>query len=108
GNQRHISPELKRLVVVMNANCVPNPVIAVATGFHPRTVHRILETWCNTGNVVRIPLELGRPRILTSLDVSFLEGLVERTPDIYTFELQNALYAATGLEVSKNTICNTL
>ncbi|KAJ6524183.1 Homeodomain-like protein, partial [Mycena capillaripes] len=105
---RHIPRAQKQLVVIMKANGSPREQIAEATGFHIRTVDRILSTWRATGKVARVPLQLGRPRILTSLDVLFLEGLVERTPDIYLFELQNALAEATGLDVDKNTIRDAL
>ncbi|KAJ7108311.1 hypothetical protein C8R44DRAFT_636892 [Mycena epipterygia] len=103
GNRRHIPREQKQLVVIM-ANYKAPQEIADATQIHVRTVRRILQTWRTTGNCVRIPLELGRPRILTAFDVDFLEGLVLRTPDIYTFELQRALLLNTGLNVAKSTI----
>ncbi|KAJ7439423.1 hypothetical protein B0H11DRAFT_1691621, partial [Mycena galericulata] len=104
GNRRHIATEQKDLIIIMAARRTPGPAIAAATGIHLRTVRRTIATWRDTGRTLRIPLELGRPRILTALNISFLEGLIERTPDIYTFELQNALATTLGLEVSKNTI----
>ncbi|KAJ7870636.1 hypothetical protein B0H14DRAFT_2345581 [Mycena olivaceomarginata] len=106
GNRRHIPVDQKKLVVIMASNKKPKEIkeIADATGISVRTVQRILEKWRTTGNCVKIPLELGRPRILTALDVDFLEGLVLRTPDIYTFELQRALFLTTGLDVCKETI----
>ncbi|KAF8208068.1 hypothetical protein K438DRAFT_1574587 [Mycena galopus ATCC 62051] len=110
GNRHHIPEEQKKLVVIMAQKIPPMPPkdIAAATNIHIRTIYRILETWCETGKCVRRPLELGRPRILTAFDVSFLEGLVLRTPDIYTFELQQALFVHTGLDVDKDTIRNAL
>ncbi|KAJ7687051.1 hypothetical protein B0H17DRAFT_1264894 [Mycena rosella] len=107
GNRRHIPEEQKQLVVIMAHTMAPKD-IAAATGIHRRTINRILETWRETGKCVRRPLELGRPRILTTFDVSFLEGLVLRTPDIYTFELQQALFVHTGLNVDKDTLRNAL
>ncbi|KAJ7165217.1 hypothetical protein C8R46DRAFT_834795, partial [Mycena filopes] len=107
GNRRHIPEEQKQLVVIM-ATEMPLKDIAAATKINLRTVQRILETWRETGRCVRRPLEAGRPRILTAFDVSFLEGLVLRTPDIYTYELQRALFVQTGLDVDKDTIRNAL
>ncbi|KAK6971351.1 hypothetical protein R3P38DRAFT_3242555 [Favolaschia claudopus] len=84
------------------------PDIAAATDISERTIYRIIRTWRTTGDHVRIPLQLGRPRILTSFDVAYLEGLVARTHDIYLFELQECLYEATGLDVAKTTIRDAL
>ncbi|KAK6981442.1 hypothetical protein R3P38DRAFT_3234215 [Favolaschia claudopus] len=84
------------------------PDIAAATNISERTIYRIIRTWRTTGDHVQIPLQLGRPRILTSFDVAYLEGLVARTPDIYLFELQECLYEATGLDVAKTTIRDAL
>ncbi|KAJ7089963.1 hypothetical protein C8R44DRAFT_648564 [Mycena epipterygia] len=116
GNRRHIPREQKQLVVIM-ANYKAPQEIADATQIHVRTVRRILQTWRTTGNCIRIPLELGRPRILTAFDVDvgllFLGKKPDptghrqhylRTPDIYTFELQRALLLNTGLNVAKSTI----
>ncbi|KAJ6571917.1 hypothetical protein B0H19DRAFT_935535 [Mycena capillaripes] len=109
GNRCHIPPAQKWLVITMATHgCMKGPAIHDATGISVRTIYCILSTWRSTGKVVRVPLELGRPRILTALDVSFLEGLVERTPDIYTFELQQALANVMGIEVDKKTIRNAL
>jgi hypothetical protein len=71
GNRRHIPVDQKKLVVIMASNKKPKEIkeIADATGISVRTVQRILEKWRTTGNCVKIPLELGRPRILTALDV---------------------------------------
>ena len=41
-----------------------------ATGISVRTVQRVRKLWLSTGRVVRRPLEKGRRRILTSLEVS--------------------------------------
>ncbi|KAJ7077936.1 hypothetical protein C8R44DRAFT_654861 [Mycena epipterygia] len=107
GNRRHIPLEQKQLFVVMANHKTPKE-IAKVTNTSERTVQRVLQKWRTTGQCVRIPLELGRPRILTALDISFLEGLVLRTPDIYTFELQRALFVNTGLGIAKSTIRDAL
>ncbi|KAK7020933.1 hypothetical protein R3P38DRAFT_3548305 [Favolaschia claudopus] len=107
GNRRHIPKEQKQLITTMSAH-MSVPDIAAATDISERTIYRIIRTWRTTGDHVRIPLQLGRPRILTSFDVAYLEGLVARTPDIYLFELQECLYEATGLDVAKTTIRDAL
>ncbi|KAF8203990.1 hypothetical protein BJ912DRAFT_941579 [Pholiota molesta] len=73
--------------------------IATATGVSPRTISRILRLWKTTGQTAKHSLDKGRPRALTSLEVSYLVGLVERRPDIYVSELQQALFVAYDVEV---------
>ena len=41
-----------------------------ATKISVRNVQRVRKLWLSTGRVVRCPLEKGRQRILTSLEVS--------------------------------------
>ncbi|KAJ7670444.1 hypothetical protein B0H17DRAFT_843262, partial [Mycena rosella] len=107
GNRRHIAPEQKRLITTM-ANYMSPREIATATHISKRTVYRTIATWRSTGKHAKVPLELGRPRILTPFDISFLEGLVLRTPDIYLVELQTHLYMSTGLYVAQTTIRDAL
>ncbi|KAF8210949.1 hypothetical protein K438DRAFT_1457520, partial [Mycena galopus ATCC 62051] len=107
GNRRHIPREQKDLVVTMARRLTPQQ-IAEATMISEHTVQQILLKWRTTGSTVQIPLELGRPRILTAFEVDYLEGLVLRTPDIYTYELQHALFMQTGLEISKHAIRDAL
>ena len=52
-----------------------NSEIAEVTEISERTIRRTLATWRQTGQVTRKPLQDGRPRILTSLEVSVCEGL---------------------------------
>jgi transposase len=69
GNRRHTPPEHKQLMVVM-ASYKTSKEIAEITNTSERTVQRVINKWRTTGQYVHIPLELGRPRILTALDVS--------------------------------------
>ncbi|KIK73261.1 hypothetical protein PAXRUDRAFT_607103, partial [Paxillus rubicundulus Ve08.2h10] len=46
----------------------------------------------------------GRPRKLNSLDLAFLEGCIEHTPDIYILELWQELEEACGITVHETTI----
>ncbi|KAJ7869840.1 hypothetical protein B0H13DRAFT_1896462 [Mycena leptocephala] len=52
--------------------------------------------------------KLGGPRILTPFDISYLEGLIQQTPDIYLVELQQCLFESTGLDVAQTTIRDAL
>ncbi|KAJ6490431.1 hypothetical protein DFH09DRAFT_374634 [Mycena vulgaris] len=91
GNRRHIPKEKKDLIVVMANHRTPQE-LADITYISDRTIRRILRNWRRTGSTVKVPIQSGRPRVLTALDVNFLEGLVRRTPDIYTWELRRALF----------------
>ncbi|KAJ6521366.1 hypothetical protein DFH09DRAFT_939077 [Mycena vulgaris] len=107
GNRHHIPEEQKRLVVIMASKMKPKDITA-ATNIDICTVYRILELWRDTRKCMLRLLELGRPHILTALDVSSLEGLVLRTPDIYTFKLQRFFFVHTGLDFDKETIHRVL
>jgi hypothetical protein len=72
--------------------------IAKYTGIRPRTMRSFRKRFREIGEVVKKPVVSGRPRLLNSLDAmvsdchlcsympyilrQFLEGLVERQPDI--------------------------
>ncbi|KAK7041106.1 hypothetical protein R3P38DRAFT_346857 [Favolaschia claudopus] len=99
GNRRHIPKEQKDLIVVM-AHHKSATEIADETGISLRTVQRVLRKWRQTGSTVRIPIELGRPRILTALEVDYLEGLVLRTPDVYTRGYTRKTISRSALEAS--------
>ncbi|KAI0737060.1 hypothetical protein BC629DRAFT_1257965, partial [Irpex lacteus] len=107
GNRRHIPQEQKQLVVMMSRT-LDNRTIARATEISERTIRRILELWRNTGCVEQRPYVCGRPRVLSMVDVLFLEGLVEHTPDLYLSELRDRLLEMRGIAVSEQTIANAL
>ena len=69
GNRRHIHHTTKEQIVTMSAHLRPS-VIAHVTGISPRTVRRVLSLWGRTGDVIRTPIDAGRPRILNSLDIA--------------------------------------
>ncbi|KAF9228247.1 hypothetical protein BS17DRAFT_692439, partial [Gyrodon lividus] len=46
----------------------------------------------------------GRHRELTSLDIAFLKGCIEQTPDIYISELQEELEEACGITAHETAI----
>ncbi|KAJ6453078.1 hypothetical protein C8R45DRAFT_755926, partial [Mycena sanguinolenta] len=107
GNRRHIPVEHKQLMTTMANYLKPNQIATVAH-VGVRTVQRTLKLWRTTGEHARIPLKQGRPRILTPFDISYLEGLILRTPDLYLCELQQHLFNSTGLWVAQTTIRDAL
>ncbi|KIJ07458.1 hypothetical protein PAXINDRAFT_90369, partial [Paxillus involutus ATCC 200175] len=110
GNRRHISQAVKEQIIAMSAHMKASQ-IAEVTGISGRTVRQTLDFWWKTGGVTAVKQSSnkpGRPRRLNSLDISFLEGCIERTPDIYLTELQQELEEACGVRVDETTISRTL
>ncbi|KIL67439.1 hypothetical protein M378DRAFT_42894, partial [Amanita muscaria Koide BX008] len=90
--RRHIPKEYKEIVIHMSLNeGVSDRFICRYTGISQRAMKRLRKTYRETGEVVRMPLDAGRPRIIDSLDAMFLEGCIERQPDISLSELQDLL-----------------
>jgi transposase len=124
GNRCHIHAAVKEQLVIMSAFMRPREIGHVM-GISKRTVNRVLSLSRRTGSVVQKPIQEGRPRALNALDIAvsplsvvlivalhilcqYLEGCIERTPDIYLIELQEELLEARGIDVSTATIRNTL
>ena len=70
SNQRHIPKDQKKLIITMLEQGVSPKEISQTTRFGLSTVYRVRNLWLATGSVVRQPLESGRPRALTSLEVN--------------------------------------
>ncbi|KAF8222564.1 hypothetical protein L208DRAFT_1322048, partial [Tricholoma matsutake] len=68
----------------------------------------VIKLWKETGKVIQCPLETGRPCSLTSLEITYLESLIEQQPDIYVHEMSRALFLAYNVEVHDTTITCTL
>jgi hypothetical protein len=74
GNRRHIEPVLKRLI--LNMALQPDMdqwSIRRLTGVSERTQSRVRSLERRTGSVVRTPIPMSRPRILTGLEATRLE-----------------------------------
>jgi hypothetical protein len=69
GNFRYIPEEKKKLILTMSLRGMKTKEIEDATGITSRTIRRVTNLWKLTGEVVKRPLERGRPRILTSIEV---------------------------------------
>ncbi|PPQ97475.1 hypothetical protein CVT26_002823 [Gymnopilus dilepis] len=108
GNYRYIPEEQKKLIITMSLRGMKVKDIVSATGICKTTVCGVRRMWKATGEVVAKPLDNGRPRVLTALEVSYLESLVEQQPDIYVHELQDALFKAYEKHVDGKTITRAL
>ncbi|KAJ7216207.1 hypothetical protein B0H12DRAFT_990952, partial [Mycena haematopus] len=85
--------------------------VFVFTDVSPRQQRRIMKRWRETADVKinrQGPEMQGRPRSLSSDNVAFLQGSVDRTCDMYLDELQESLGAICGAEASQATIWRTL
>ncbi|KAF8876600.1 hypothetical protein CPB84DRAFT_411658 [Gymnopilus junonius] len=73
-------------------------------------MRRLRKTFRETGETVPVQVVQGRPRLLDALDadVNFLEGLIERQPDMLLSELQDHLREVCGIHASTGTIARTL
>ncbi|KAF8888259.1 hypothetical protein BD779DRAFT_1440056 [Infundibulicybe gibba] len=107
GNRQHISQAVKEQLVTMSAYMTPREIQGV-TDISKRTVNRVISLATRTGSVVKRSLRVGRLRILNALDIAYLEGCIERTPDIFLSELRDELQRARDVHVSEQTIRHTL
>ncbi|KAF8325604.1 hypothetical protein F5887DRAFT_829027, partial [Amanita rubescens] len=73
-----------------------------------RSLKRLRKTYRETGELVQVRVCDGRPRLLDSLDTAFIEGCIERQPDIYLKELQDLLREVCHVDASPATISRTL
>ena len=70
ANFRYISEEQKKLVVIMSIRGMSCKEIEKATGIGVRAIQCVKKLWRSSGKVVNKALDIGRPHILTSLEVS--------------------------------------
>ncbi|KAI0685877.1 hypothetical protein C8T65DRAFT_556021, partial [Cerioporus squamosus] len=84
--RRHISTEVKAIALCMSLECnLPDKKVKKYTGISICSLKRLRATFRQTGELVRIPVCPGRPRLLDALD--FLEACIERRPDMLLSEL---------------------
>jgi transposase len=92
GNRRSIAPEVKELILRMASQTeMSQREIRTLTGVSERAQRHLKKLFDRTGEVARQAFPAGRPHLLTSIDAMFLEGCIERQPDIYLSELRHAL-----------------
>jgi len=106
-NYHYIPPEQKQLICHLSLSLKTHE-IAYHTGINVRTIRRVIGLWRKTGSVNRKPLQAGRPRALTGYHISYVEGLIERQPDIYLSEIQDQLLEAFNITASLSTISLSL
>ncbi|KAI0682756.1 hypothetical protein BC835DRAFT_1234289, partial [Cytidiella melzeri] len=88
--RRHISRKLKELALrMLLEHGIPDALISKYTDISTRSLERLRKTYHDTGEVVNVPLTLGRPRTLDALNanMSFLEACIEQQPDMTLDEL---------------------
>lgn len=127
GNRRFIPLAIKEKMVSLISKGYTNREIAKLLDVNARTVRRVQRLAFLTGSVVRKPLHSGGPRSLNGLHVAvitvslcsviyifnpaksqFLEGCVERSPDVELMQLKQALEEQWDITVSTDTIARTL
>ncbi|KAH9940660.1 hypothetical protein B0H21DRAFT_676921, partial [Amylocystis lapponica] len=109
GNRRFIHPEVKRMTLQLANNPgMTRRKIRLLTGISERAQRRWKGIYDRTGDVIGRPLIAGRPRLLDAIDALFLEGCIERRPDIYVSELRKALLESRHVDASEPTIVRTL
>ncbi|KAG1811051.1 hypothetical protein EV424DRAFT_1286367, partial [Suillus variegatus] len=104
---RYISKERKQVALQMSLLNVKDPTIRRYTGISERSLRYLRKVYRETGEIVRTPVCVGRPRILDSLNANFLEAWIERQPDIYLTEMQDQLRETCSVKVSIATISRT-
>lgn len=72
------------------------------------TIYRILALHRRIGSVVTHDFPVGAPRKLTSLDLQFIRDALERNPDMYQDEIQEALRKECDAHVDRSTVARTL
>ncbi len=123
----HINIETKRVAVRMAPEGVNHKDIRRYTLVSPRSTRRAVELFRRTGQLVRVPLVRGRPRLFNGFDLAvrhqgyssylllttltclqFLESWVERKPDIMLDELRTQLESICGVVTTNWTISRSL
>jgi len=106
--RRHISDDLKETALAMSLQGIGDSEIREYTGISERSLKRLRHTYRNTGAVSAKPDVVGRPRMLTAMEVKFLCDCVARQPDMALSELQAELREACAIDTSIQTIARSL
>ncbi|KAF8838675.1 hypothetical protein BDN67DRAFT_971236, partial [Paxillus ammoniavirescens] len=99
GQRRHISDKVKNVIVTMSTHAeipLTRKEIHALTGVAEST------------QLSAPPAANGHSRMPNAMDVSFLESLIERRPDITFNEMKKALREVCDVEISKATLSHTL
>ena len=74
--RRHISDELKEMALSMSLQGLSDSDIREFTGISERSLKRLRSTYRAIGAVSRKPLETGRPRVLTVMEVKVRRNIL--------------------------------
>ncbi|KAH9027068.1 hypothetical protein EDB85DRAFT_1976642 [Lactarius pseudohatsudake] len=103
------SNDIKDLALSMSLQGLRDSEICGLTGISVQSLKRFRQTHRETGGVPSLPpIDNGRPRTLTAIQVKFLRDSVDRQPNVLLVELQVELWEACGTEVSLSTVLHSL
>ncbi|KAH9054642.1 hypothetical protein EDB87DRAFT_1544541, partial [Lactarius vividus] len=85
---------------------VADATIRDSLGISQYTLRRLRQKYRQTGVVVQVLVCSDLPCLLDGLD--FIEGCIQRQPDMNLQELQTHLLEATGVHVSTVTVWRTM
>ena len=93
GNRPYIHPSVKKVIFSMSST-LPSSEIARLVGVHKRTVNRVVRLATETGSVIREPLQAGRPRTLTGLDIAvgYLSRLFSKAHTGHTYTVFRGMH----------------
>ncbi|KAF9243073.1 hypothetical protein BU15DRAFT_32160, partial [Melanogaster broomeanus] len=99
----------ERIIVWYHELQMPVEQIVTLSGISPTTVYDILRLYDDFGTITN-PLALphGRRRQLSSVDLLFINGLLDAHPTIYLDEIQESLSCQRDVEVSLATLSRQL
>ncbi|VDC02747.1 unnamed protein product [Peniophora sp. CBMAI 1063] len=106
--RRHIPDAQKELLMEMLDNGMPQDDLVKFSHVSDRTCRRVKKLYRQTGKVSRKALFPGRPRALGDLPLAYLEARIEQSPDLTLRELRQALVTAYAIDVTEQTISNSL
>ena len=72
----HISDDLKEMALSMSLQGLSDSDIREYTGISERSLKRLRSTYCAVGAVSRKPLDTGRPRVLTAIEVKVRHNIL--------------------------------
>ncbi|KAF8147363.1 hypothetical protein K438DRAFT_1626412 [Mycena galopus ATCC 62051] len=110
GTNKRVSSEKKNLVLHLVHNRRRRQRdIALDLRISKSTVEKIVARHKRAmQGLAAWPTVLGAPRVLSSMDLAFIIGFLERTPDAYLYEIQSELWNFCGVEASLSTIWEAL
>lgn len=69
--RRHIPKEVKEIALQMSQyHKLPDELVSLYTGISIRSLERLRHTYRTTGEMLRVPVPAGRPRVMDALDAN--------------------------------------